>query len=100
MVGFGHAIPLLSSISGYSVSLILGPAPNDSIEMGRWRIAIGKAKGMSSRGRPTQRGVLERKGHDVFDPLNWNRQGIARKSFTDDNFDAPNVVARVPVVLV
>jgi hypothetical protein len=43
--------------------------------------------------------VLEGEGDDVLDPLDRHRRGVSREAFADDNLDAAEVVARVPVVL-
>lgn len=43
--------------------------------------------------------MLKRECYDILDPLNGHRKGIPWEAFTDDNFDATEVIGRIPVIL-
>lgn len=74
-------MPLVSSISG-------------------WSLARFKGSSSAVLAGLTQRRMLERKGNNILDPLEWVRRRIPRESLADDDLDTSQVIAGVPVVLV
>lgn len=48
----------------------------------------------------TQGRMLERKGDYILDALDWIGRRVPWKAFADDDLNASNIVAGVPMVLV
>ena len=43
--------------------------------------------------------MLKTEDNNVLDALDWDRERVPRKAFTDDDLDAPDIIDGVPVVL-
>jgi hypothetical protein len=79
MDGLGQAIPELSRMSVHASVYMIATRKN--------QCAL------------TQRGMLERKGHEVLDPLERRRKRVSQEALADDNPNTVHLIDGIPEAL-